>query len=1430
MAEEPGGVEKAEEDAMPVPVPADLDPAKLAQADLARRLAAKEPAAVDDLLRRFWPPAYRIALQVTGDPSAAEDAAQEAFVRALQAAPTLEPGRPLRPWLFRIVSNTACNALRERGRRERREQAAARPERAATPGPDEAAARDEEVGAVRAALASLSPRLRHALTLRYLEGLPLAEVAEVLGCPEGTVSSRVRRGLVALRQSLEPAVQHGLAAAPALAALARATAVPAAPAASEVSAAAAAGALGADPAAALDPLLHAPPLTGSGSSWAGALEAPPPPSSELLLDLASEGAGLTRRGIGPALSAALLALILGAGLGAVALVAPEQTAPPPPDAVEVAAILPEGEPTAPSAAAVPDFAPAGPLQVACLVPERVWLGDRFEAAVRVTLPPGLEAGRVELGSRVEGGLAGEPPRQISAEAGVALFAVPLEATAPGAAALRVVARAPEAAEVTSARSEAQLVVDAPGREVGVAHDVVLSGPEAVAQVRLDPRVSKLRSPRSVALRVAPGLAAEATLALQALARQPTGCFEQTTAATYPSLVLVDLERRGVALTEAAQQAREFAHQGLERLRRFQHTSGAFSLHPGDTPSLWLTALGLQELAALSEAGLPVEPDRIERAVAGLLGWRRADGSFPSLGRVSAFAVTAYAVGSLRTAGRLAEAEASLAWLGAHVDGAAQAYELALGARALAGLEGSDHQVEALVRGLVSLARPGPDGGLYWKGGATLTGAGGRAGDVETTGLAAQALVRHGGYGGMVRDALLWLVRQRDPLGGFWSTRATVAALEALRIGGWQGAEGRLELALGRFELDPLPVKQGDLRELELGPPTLHPEVALDEALLREVRLRFVGEGDLHVQLVARGLVPWEEAERFGASDEASARARGLRVQLERPSAGRVGEAQRWLLRVRNTRDETVEAPMVELALPAGDLLAGDAGVGGLPAQTGRGRAVAAHERGPRGLVLYLQPLPAGVERRVALEVVPTVAGELSSGGLRAYLYYDREVEHLGAPVKLTVLPLDAPAIEPAPEPTASASGSESPAERRDDAEEEEPLAAPPPWPAEVTIGWDAALGKLSCEEELLGRGWSPSSRLLVGLLRTSLPQVAVVEQVTAREWVFRLQEVRWSDGTPLEAEHFARAWRAAARRPAEALGSADLLDLMRVEVVGPRELRVRLREPLDDLAQRLDGFPFYPAPPPLTQEEQQAQRRARRGRELQPGDLRTCGPYAVTDLSEDEVVLVRRPHAPPGPPRIRIVRERSRRKAERHHLVWSARWVEAESAVRLDAVGLVLRGAPADVGRILAAGYPPLQERLFGDEQERFFPSARAWPRGGGGPARRPPLDGRRVSVGAATRDTVRLAALLRSRLQALGLEVELADARRSDPAWAHLDVLVARGHILAQAHQAGEEVVILADAAAPVAPGTRAIDPTSFDANGYLRHPLRLLPVGMGR
>lgn len=153
---------------------------------------------LEALFRAFWPRAFRAAYLVAHDAAAAEDIAQEAFLAAVRSLERFDTRRPFGPWLHRIVVNRAIDWTRARSLRRELgdEQVGEQP----APTADRTAPVSDDV--VRA-LATLSPEHRAVVVLRFLLEYTPGEIAGVLELPRGTVNSRLRRALDALRECFD---------------------------------------------------------------------------------------------------------------------------------------------------------------------------------------------------------------------------------------------------------------------------------------------------------------------------------------------------------------------------------------------------------------------------------------------------------------------------------------------------------------------------------------------------------------------------------------------------------------------------------------------------------------------------------------------------------------------------------------------------------------------------------------------------------------------------------------------------------------------------------------------------------------------------------------------------------------------------------------------------------------------------------------------------------------------------------------------------------------------------------------------------------------------------------------------------------------------------------------------------------------------------
>lgn len=170
--------------------------------DLLARARAGDVDAFAVIVRAHEASAMRTAACIAPSATDAEEAVQDAFVKAYGALDRLRPGVPLAPWLLTIVANEARNCRRSAGRREQLARRAAAEGHAEAPSPEAAAVSAAEREELRAALARLGPDDREVIGYRYVLDLSEEETARVLGVRRGTVKSRLSRALDRLRTEM----------------------------------------------------------------------------------------------------------------------------------------------------------------------------------------------------------------------------------------------------------------------------------------------------------------------------------------------------------------------------------------------------------------------------------------------------------------------------------------------------------------------------------------------------------------------------------------------------------------------------------------------------------------------------------------------------------------------------------------------------------------------------------------------------------------------------------------------------------------------------------------------------------------------------------------------------------------------------------------------------------------------------------------------------------------------------------------------------------------------------------------------------------------------------------------------------------------------------------------------------------------------------
>lgn len=194
--------------------PADSD------ARLVQRALAGEMRAFEALVVKYQRRIERLIGRMVRDTDLVPDIAQETFIRAYKALPQFRGDAQFYTWLYRIAVNTAKKALMDLKRDplvtesalqkddEDDETSGRRHELSSDETPESVFAAKEIANAVNAAMEALPEDLRQALTLREIDGMSYDEIAQLMGCPIGTVRSRIFRAREAISSRIRPMLEH----------------------------------------------------------------------------------------------------------------------------------------------------------------------------------------------------------------------------------------------------------------------------------------------------------------------------------------------------------------------------------------------------------------------------------------------------------------------------------------------------------------------------------------------------------------------------------------------------------------------------------------------------------------------------------------------------------------------------------------------------------------------------------------------------------------------------------------------------------------------------------------------------------------------------------------------------------------------------------------------------------------------------------------------------------------------------------------------------------------------------------------------------------------------------------------------------------------------------------------------------------------------
>lgn len=414
----------------------------------------------------------------------------------------------------------------------------------------------------------------------------------------------------------------------------------------------------------------------------------------------------------------------------------------------------------------------------------------------------------------------------------------------------------------------------------------------------------------VTVKIYPGVISQLLDGLSGMLREPYGCFEQTTSVNYPNVMVLDYLKTTDQLSPRVQtRAQQLISLGYQRLLTFEtETPGGFSLYGDPPPSPMLTAYGLRQFNDMSRVTY-VDPALIERMVDYLLSEQvddhwvsdRYSGSTPN----ADLEATAYVIWALADAGygnsravRNAlsylkkEVDRSLEMLDAEaqptstvvakrtpttdeertrrvigvlrgerpIDAASETvvglHSLALAANALIAVNPRDRDARALLDALVTIADREGDR-ASWAGGNSYLGSYGVTARIETTAMIAIALLRSERHLDVAKEAINFLVSQRDPYGAFYTTQSTILALKALILDAEAEREAGTTTVTVVFNDGRTETVTIDDDNAEVMQQIVFDDIATGEQI---VELVVDGDRNLQYQVVADYYLPWSLVE------------------------------------------------------------------------------------------------------------------------------------------------------------------------------------------------------------------------------------------------------------------------------------------------------------------------------------------------------------------------------------------------------------------------------------------------------------------------------------------------------------------------------------------------------------------------------------------
>ncbi|HSB08778.1 MAG TPA: MG2 domain-containing protein [Blastocatellia bacterium] len=507
----------------------------------------------------------------------------------------------------------------------------------------------------------------------------------------------------------------------------------------------------------------------------------------------------------------------------------------------------------------------------------------------------------------------------------------------------------------------------------------------------------------------PGALSQVVEGLDSILQMPGGCFEQTSSATYPDILVMDYLKASKKITPEIQaKAEGFISLGYQRLVTFEVPGGGFSWFGQAPANKILTAYGLMEFSDMSRVH-EVDQRVIDRTQNWLSSQQQPDGSFkPDTYFINEGATNRYNSDLVRISAYIGWALASTGYKGdavekakqyvaSHVTGKEDAYTLAVIANFAADYGKDKGWIEAAINALAARAAEGPKTAFWKQEGETPTSARNDSADLETTALAAQALLKSGQKSGLAKKALDYLTEKKDAFGNWQSTQATILSLKAFLLSFTKGTNadtaGTVEVAIDGKPVDRVQITKDNNDLLHM----VDLKAYTHEGTHR-VSLSFAGKGSMQYQIVGRYYVPWTRRVDAGRRDPLTIDVSYDRTQLAQ------NEIATAKVSVTNNTPAKAKMIMVDLGIPPGFEASGEDFAALVDESRNKaGGKLEKYTITAKQVILYFDGLNARQRIEFSYKLRAKFPVRAKTFVSRVYEYYNPTVEDKTKPVEMTVV-------------------------------------------------------------------------------------------------------------------------------------------------------------------------------------------------------------------------------------------------------------------------------------------------------------------------------------------------------------------------------------------------------------------------------------------